>query len=563
MTRPVSPSDGSKPSLPASSVGPDDALPPSAMVLTSTKAARVAQEEFSKRISSALAPKTAYQTVEGTMAQINPVIDVIVETRDFVKQVAVRVDKVTSRFFATSKAWEYFFTIDGGLFNILSLFRRGMAFSSAVNEAAEIWTYCSPGEKLQLLSDTAFKALRVGESALALTDKILVVLEFVFLALPLTCLGIITSFVIGVKALITAVKLERQRQDFLQNIGSHTGRERIDLALSYIEHYEAEIDKDNEAQRTRLVKNGASPTTVERFLSARKKWSLTGRFGSKNYISKFQGFKRLSNELKRLDEEIKQAAVPSELGRLQVDFLNKRRLELVGEANLFVDQFVNNLAVERSQQAVSCIASLMMTALFVITLVAALVTIQYWAPAAMALAIVAAFIMMLNSLYTLWQKSYVTFEEKEGAIDLVTAHFTQQMLQAKDVSQKIALASMFGFTLNADILENNKLLAKHFEEHLKGVLHQEKVQQYINRSFVDAVAQQVKTKSEKTPLSALKKFERDMTPFLQMILPQGDTKKVIERHLAHIVATPDTGMPLEDRLASAFFHYLNQDLKND
>lgn len=558
MVRPVARSEGSEPSKELRPVG-EEQLPASSLRLTSTKVAKTAQEVLSAKAGEA--EKLSFDAVNRRLQEYTPLIELLVDTRDFVRQVAVRIDKATHNFFVADLRWEAFSFIEGGLLNILSLFRRGISFTTALKEANELWTFFGVKEKLDTLADLSFKALRLGESGLSLAEKVASVLQFILLSTPLACIGIITGTVFAIKSLVDAARIEIQRHDFLDHITGLSGRDRIQTALEYCQHQEAQIETDNAFVAKNLTRKGADPKAIAPFLQARKKWALTGMFGSKSYPLIYQDFKRMWKDVERVEGEIREleATPPGKMRDLQLKFMHKRAESLIKEANAFVDKYVTAMANERWQQIFNSLARLMVVAASVVTLVALLATLQYWGPAVMALVIISAFIMMISSLYSWWQKSEVSSQEREEAINFVTAHFADRMQKTNDPDNKIALARVFGFTIQDEkLLTNNDLLAKQFEEHLQEVLHQEKIQSYINRAFVNAIQQQAKGRNVPPARYALEKFEQDMQPFLKIIF-QGpeEVKKVIESHLVGVMASKDRKQSLEKRLADSFFYYLN------
>ncbi|MEI6531317.1 MAG: hypothetical protein WCN87_00665, partial [Chlamydiota bacterium] len=423
----------------------------------------------------------------------------------------------------------------------------------------QFWKQGNLTDKLKLLTDAAFKGVRFGESALQLAEKVSLILLFIGLSLPLACIGLITSTISSIKSLITTVGLEQKRAEFVKHIGATKGRPRIEQAISYCKRFESDIDLDNEKEKTRLLASGAQEKAIQPFLDARKKWALTGLFGSKSYPVIFQGFKKITAELDRIDQEIGALeAKPSTLGGAKhLQFMNARRDKIMGEASLWVDKFVSTLSIERTQSAASCISLMMMAAVTTISLAAFFVSIHYWLTTVVVLIVLASFIMMVNSFYNLWNQKEVSWQEKEQALDLLTAHFTEQMYKATE-EDKVKLSNLFNFPIPEEISADKDLVTKEFEEHLKGILHQEKVERYINRTFVDAIQNQFKISGSKKGISSteLAKFEKDMTPFLKIIMqPQ---EKLLQKKLEDIAFRPTQDKSLEEKLSDAFFFYLEK-----
>ena len=164
---------------------------------------------------------------------------------------------------------------------------------------------------------------------------------------------------------------------------------------------------------------------------------------------------------------------------------------------------------------------------------------------------------MVNSFYNLWAQKDVTWIEKENALNLMTAHFTERMRNAK-TNEKAELSKLFDFTIPDEIRNNEDLVVKEFEEYLKDLLHDEKVERYINRAFVKAIQNQFKTRSKRKNLSSqeLAKFEKNMMPFLKIIM--APPEKQILKRLESISITSNEEKTMEEKLGDAFFFYLNR-----
>lgn len=535
------------------------ALPENALKLTSIAVAAVAKKAIIEQVEAAKKPRTWFSTVVQFMGDINPIVEAAVDFRDLTRKTADRVDKHVIKFLS-GEVVGHCLLAEGALFNIISLFRRGLTFAVAVRDAAEFWAYSNIKERLDTLADAMFKFVRLGESTLSFAEKIASLLQYVLLSLPLACIGIITSTISAIKALVTAATLEGQRLSILGQTPKERNEKRLDAVMGYCERHMKFIKDDNDAVRRNLVARGASPDVVDRFLSARLKWSLTGFFGTKSYPLMFQGFKRIRDEIKNVESEYQelQEAPQSELRDLQMEFLTKRKGELVDEGNIWVDRFMSSMAVERAQQAMTFFSNLMVVTASVVALAAMFATIHYWGIVVLTIVVVAAFLSLMNSLYSLWQRQRITFQEKEGAIDMVTAHFTERMKKI-GLDDKRELAGAFGFALDDRVLTNNDLLAKQFEEHLKKVLHQEKIERHIDRAFLDTIRQQVQKKGTSISSAEVEKFEKDMTKFFVNVLQSSESgKKIFEKGFIDAAARARDGVHFEKEMANTFFYYLSQ-----
>lgn len=536
-------------------------LPEAAMRLTSTATAEAAAKRFQQLPAAEPSKlKAAGTLIETTMADFNPVVEVLVDARDFVRTAAIRINKYAACFFEENAAWQHLSVIDAWLFNIISLFRRSLAFGVSVKEASEFWIYCNISEKLKTLSDLTFKGVKIGESLLGLSAKVTAILQIFILAFPITCVSIITSTIMSMKALVLTIKLEVQRREVVKALGDKEGTDRLKTAIAFCERHAAALDRDNTNIRTNLLSRGAPAASVERFLVARKKWTLSGIFGSKSYPAIFQGFKRLELELTNLEAEIKiligQNSSPER--DAQLEFLMARKEALMLEGNKWIDKFLATMRIECAQIAVTFIGNLVVVVAGLITLVATLVTIEYWAFAVISIVMVASFLGLISSLYTLWQRQRISWQEKEDTISLITAHFVKVMRESQEPDRQ-KLAATFGFSLNRSL--SAELTAKQFEEHLKGLLHDEKVQKFIDKKLVDVVRTQVQMKGARRSISVanLKTFENDLSQFFQKVVNAAQVKQsTIEQTMIDLSAKAKSGKELFEKLSDSFFFYLNQ-----
>ena len=199
----------------------------------------------------------------------------------------------------------------------------------------------------------------------------------------------------------------------------------------------------------------------------------------------------------------------------------------------------------------------MMVVVTAVSLAAFFVSIKYLVSTLVILIIISSFITMVNSFYNLWAQKDVTWIEKESALNLMTAHFTERMRNAK-TNEKAELSKLFDFTIPNEIRNNEDLVVKEFEEYLKDLLHDEKVERYINRAFVEAIQNQFKTRSKRKNLSSkeLANFEKNMMPFLKIIM--APPEKQILKRLESISITSNDEKTMEEKLGDAFFFYLNR-----
>ena len=486
-------------------------------------------------------------------------IESISNCRRLVYILAKHVSQASSHILLIHKKFAVFFIIDAGLFNILSLFRKGMSFSCAVKETVQFWQQGKLTDRLNFLTDAAFKGLTLGEAALQLVEKVSLVVMFIALSLPLACIALITTTITAIKALVTTIRFEQKRSEFLGCLGNKTKLDRFNSALEYCKGYESEIDLDNTHEEKRLLASGSTKEAIRPFLDARKKWALTGLFGSISYHIIFQEFKRIDEELKRISKERDSLVLlePSEASLKHLEFMNQQYEKLVTKASSEIDKFVSNLGIERTQLAASCIALSMMVVVTAVSLAAFFVSIKYLVSTLVILIIISSFITMVNSFYNLWAQKDVTWIEKENALNLMTAHFTERMRNAK-TNEKAELSKLFDFTIPNEIRNNEDLVVKEFEEYLKDLLHDEKVERYINRAFVKAIQNQFKTRSKRKNLSSqeLAKFEKNMMPFLKIIM--APPEKQILKRLESISITSNEEKTMEEKLGDAFFFYLNR-----
>ncbi|MEI6531312.1 MAG: hypothetical protein WCN87_00640 [Chlamydiota bacterium] len=533
MSNPVSRSTASDPSLQLAPLGE---LPKSLMRLTSQKSAAIAAVFFARK-----SDKSAFTSFKGALN--HKVTDVTIKTHAVVIKPIEEIGKIAGDVFKHNREADTVFLIDGGLLSIISLLRRGSSLQGAVKEFSQSSKFMDWKDWLSSLSEGLFKLYLVLQTALSFIVKslkfanVLAVFQKAIIGLCIAAFSLITSFILGLKALLSVLKIDRTRGDIIQKLkDAKTPEARANIALGYCKEREGTIDADNNLRSKGLpsfLQKDAK--AVQHFMATRKKWAMTGLFGSGSYEGPFQDFKICMKNIQEINENLTQIPSGNPVAVWHKVFLQKRKTALIDEANIWVDQLLVSLNKERAQLIISVVTEGLMIAVSAMVLAGLTAGTAGLAP--LIVGILAAVLALCNSIWQLWTPS-VTHEEKEHAIALITAHFASSMKEAPDAKTKNDLASLFNFEIPPEYISHNKLLAKQFEEHIKGILHQKNVQQLIDKKFVSMIKKQIfSPKKIGISYEQPQEFEKKISLFFNQV--HSCSSAVITQQLTTIVRPPE------------------------